>query len=96
MPLLLFDANEHPRILEYARFARSDSHRIMVDCRGETFRRTASRGKIGNRMESRRFHWLDSFVSAVGLLPLLEPTKHEKTLQKFANYQELWDGACDF
>jgi len=24
------------------------------------------------------------------LLPLLEPTRHEKTLQKFANYDELW------
>jgi hypothetical protein len=29
------------------------------------------------------------------LLPLLEPTRHEKTLQKFANYDELWGSVCD-
>jgi Acetyltransferase (GNAT) domain len=29
-------------------------------------------------------------------LPLLEPTRYEKTLQKFANYNELWDGVCDY
>jgi peptidoglycan biosynthesis/recognition FemAB-like protein len=29
------------------------------------------------------------------LLPLLEPTKHEKTLPKFANYHELWEGVRD-
>jgi len=26
------------------------------------------------------------------LLPLLEPTKYDKTLRKFANYNELWGG----
>ena len=30
------------------------------------------------------------------LLPLLEPTRNEKTLQKFVNYEELWDGVCDY
>jgi hypothetical protein len=30
------------------------------------------------------------------LLPLLEPTRYEKTLQKFGNYNELWDGVCDY
>ena len=30
------------------------------------------------------------------LLPLLEPTKYEKTLQKFANYEELWNSVCDY
>jgi hypothetical protein len=30
------------------------------------------------------------------LLPLLEPTRYEKTLQKFGNYHELWDGVCDY
>jgi hypothetical protein len=29
------------------------------------------------------------------LLPLLEPTRYEKTLRKFPNYDELWRSVCD-
>jgi peptidoglycan biosynthesis/recognition FemAB-like protein len=38
----------------------------------------------------RHTSWLANIVLKL-LLPWIEPTRHDKTLQKFANYHELWD-----
>jgi hypothetical protein len=38
----------------------------------------------------RHTSWLPNVVLKL-LLPWLEPTRHDKTLKKFANYHELWD-----
>lgn len=28
------------------------------------------------------------------LLPLIEPTRYDRTLRRFSNYNELWDKQC--
>ena len=28
------------------------------------------------------------------LLPLIEPTRYDKTLKRFSNYNDLWDNQC--